>query len=111
MAAGSPNVTVMQHDVSRIDLTVVLPSPNPSGSQSGLRELLHDGSLQDVEGFIASRNDPGCRIQEAEKLIQSQQALGICFDPSEQIPVDKLIAMEERDRDELAKWQESDGPQ
>jgi hypothetical protein len=111
MEASPLNVTVARHDDSGIDLTVVLPIPNPSGSQSGVRALLQDGSLQDVDGFIASREDPGSRFLEAEKLIQTQQALGICFDPTEQMPVGKLIAMEERDRDELAKWQESNGSQ
>jgi hypothetical protein len=98
-------------DMQGIDLTVVLPIQNPSAAQSGVMALLEEDSLNDVGGFIASRDDPVGKVHEAEKLLQIQQNLGLSFDPNVLIPVDKVVLMEDRDRSELAKWQESNGPQ
>jgi hypothetical protein len=98
-------------DMQGIDLTVVLPIQNPSVAQSGVMALLEEDSLNDVGGFIASRDDPVGKVHEAEKLLQIQQNLGLSFDPNVLIPVDKVVLMEDRDRSELAKWQESNGPQ
>jgi hypothetical protein len=94
-----------------IELTVDLSTPISQIGQSGVQALLNEGSIHYVDGFIASREDPVCRVQEAEKLIEVQQALGISFDPNDQPPVDRLITMEDRDRKELANWQESNGCQ
>jgi hypothetical protein len=90
---------------------VDLSTPISQIGQSGVQALLNEGSIHDVDGFIASREDPVCRVQEAEKVIEVQQDLGISFDPNDQPPVDRLITMEDRDRKELANWQESNGCQ
>jgi hypothetical protein len=108
---NSEGTNLMHQDRPGIELSVVLPLQNPSVAQSGVRALLNDDSLLDVDGFLESRNDPVVKLQEAEKLIQVQQELGICFDSNIPIPTDHLVCMEERDRGELANWQESDGPQ
>ncbi|MCH86280.1 DUF4283 domain protein [Trifolium medium] len=94
-----------------IDLTVVLHSRNPPVSHSGVQLLLGEHSLQDVDGFLTSRDDPVCKTLEAEALITVQQDLGILFNSADEIPTDRLINLEDRDRNELAKWQESNGPQ
>jgi hypothetical protein len=107
--AGSEGNTLKQHDMPGIELSVVLPIQNPSVAQSGVRALLCDDSLLDVDGFLESRKDPVVKIQEAEKLIQVQQELGIYFDPNIPIPTGQLVCMEDN-RGDLANWQESDGP-
>jgi hypothetical protein len=98
-------------DAPGIVLEVVLPAPTPISGQSGVQLVMGDHSLHDVEGFLASRGDPGGALLEAENLIQLQQDLGVSFNPNEQVPIDRLLQMEDRDRKDLAKWQESNGPQ
>ncbi|MCI17968.1 hypothetical protein A2U01_0039119, partial [Trifolium medium] len=95
--AESDQLCPVREELPGVDLSVVLPSPIPHVGQSGVQELLHEGSIQDVEGFIASREDPICKVQEAEKIIQVQQALGLNFDSQDQLPTDKLVSMEDRD--------------
>ncbi|WJX34866.1 hypothetical protein P8452_22934 [Trifolium repens] len=63
---------VVRHEIPGIVLTVDLSSPQTQVGQSGVQALMHEGSIHDVEGFIASRDDPVCRIQEADKLIDIQ---------------------------------------
>jgi hypothetical protein len=92
-------------------LEVVLPMANPTPGQSGIQLLMGEHSIRDVEGFLAAREDGGGNVLEAEKLVQIQQDLGVSFNSSEQVPVDRLQKMEERDRSELANWKESNGHQ
>ncbi|MCI56200.1 hypothetical protein A2U01_0077451, partial [Trifolium medium] len=68
--AESDQLCSVREELPGIDLSVVLPYPNTHVGQSGVLVLLHEGSIQDVEGFIASREDPVCKVQEAEKIIQ-----------------------------------------
>jgi hypothetical protein len=98
-------------DVPGIVLEVVLLAPIPNSGQSGVQLVMGDHSLHDVEGFLASRGDPGGVLLEAEKLTQLQQDLRVSFNPNEQVPIDCLLQMEDRDRKDLANWQESNGPQ
>ncbi|MCI12325.1 hypothetical protein A2U01_0033429, partial [Trifolium medium] len=94
-----------------IDLSVVLAFPNASAGRLGVHMLLNEHSMQDVEGFLSARETTDFKTLEAEKLALAQQDLGIHFDTVEGVPIDRLIIMEDRDRGELAKWQESNGPQ
>ncbi|MCI27607.1 hypothetical protein A2U01_0048806, partial [Trifolium medium] len=94
-----------------IDLAAIPPAVTVNSGQSGIQVLMDEQFLQDVEGFLAARHDPGGRRLEAEKLFEIQQDLGLSFHPKEQPPVDILMKMEDREICELAKWQESNGPQ
>ncbi|MCI55793.1 hypothetical protein A2U01_0077044, partial [Trifolium medium] len=51
-----------------IDLSVVLSATTGSSRQSEIRVLMDDQALQDVEGLIASRDDPIGKVLEVEKL-------------------------------------------
>jgi hypothetical protein len=93
------------------ELEVVLPIEIPIAGQSGVHVLLNEDNLQDVQGFLHSREDPGGKIKEAEQLIEIQQELGVIFDTNKQASVDLLLKMEDRDRNELVQWQESNGCQ
>jgi hypothetical protein len=93
------------------ELEVVLPISTPNPAQSGVQALLGEHSLIDVAGFLEAREDPGGKLLEAEKLVEIQKDLGVSFNPADQVPVDRLLKMEERDRVELAQCQEYHGPQ
>ncbi|MCI66953.1 hypothetical protein A2U01_0088211, partial [Trifolium medium] len=64
-----------------IDLAVIPHVVTVNSGQSGLQVLMGEQSLQDVEGFLAARDDPGGRLLEAEKLFEIQQDLGLSFHP------------------------------
>ncbi|MCI42380.1 hypothetical protein A2U01_0063617, partial [Trifolium medium] len=64
---------------------------------------MDEQALQDVAGFIASRDDPIGKVLEVEKLIEIQKDLGVSFDSEEQAPVDRLLKLEDRDIGDLAK--------
>ncbi|MCI27504.1 hypothetical protein A2U01_0048703 [Trifolium medium] len=92
-----------------IDLAVCLPFQNEPLSDSGVRLLLCEDSLKDVDGFIEARKSPLLVDLEAQKLLDDQQDLGVNFEREEELPVEKMVNMEVRDRGELSKCQESMG--
>jgi hypothetical protein len=89
---------------------VVLPFHNLEGSDSGVRFLLNDESLKDVDGFIEGRGSPRVIELEATKLLSNQQELGMNFvQGQEELPVNGMVEMEVRDRGKLNVDQESNG--
>jgi hypothetical protein len=86
-----------------------LPFQNGSRLESGLHLLLDDNSVKDVEGFIAARDSPTIIELEAKKLLQDQQELGFNFNSTEELPVDRMVNMEGRDREKRPLGQEQDG--
>jgi hypothetical protein len=92
-------------------LEVVLPFQQAPQVQSGVNLLLREESLQDVNGFLASRDNPESKILEAKKLMCEQQELGFSFDHNLEEPIGRMVGMEGRDRSEFLKRQESSRPQ
>jgi hypothetical protein len=92
-------------------LEVVLPFPFVNRNQSGVEHLLREESLQDVEGYLASRDNPAVNVLEAEKLLGEQQKVGFNFDQQEPAPIARMVGMEGKDREEFAKNQGSNHPQ
>jgi hypothetical protein len=94
-----------------LNLEVVLPFEPGSNSQSGLNLLLNEDSIQDVDGFIAARNNPEAKVLEAQKLLSEQHKVGFNFDQNEVAPIGRMMDMEDRDRVESLKRQGSFRPQ
>jgi hypothetical protein len=67
--------------------------------------------MWNLEGFLASRDNPEVKKLEAQKLLCEQQKVGFSFDQHQQAPIDRMVDMEGRDRDEFSKRQESSRPQ
>jgi hypothetical protein len=107
----APVLTQQFHNAEGLELSVVLPLFNPVNSDSGVRLLLNEESLNDVEGFKATRDDPVVMGLEAAKLLENQQVFGMNFDNNEELPVDRMVTMEVRDRSKLTVDQESNGYQ
>jgi hypothetical protein len=82
-----------------------------NASSSGVRQLLNEDTIKDVDGFILARDDPETIDQEARKLLANQQELGFNFDQMQDLPVDRMVTMEVRDRGKLPIGQESNGLQ
>jgi hypothetical protein len=109
---STKQVEVEQHHNSQgLDLSVCLPFPVGNASSSGVRQLLNEDTIKDVDGFILARDDPETIDQEARKLLANQQELGFNFDQMQDLPVDRMVTMEVRDRGKLPIGQESNGLQ
>jgi hypothetical protein len=100
-AQGSPGLV----------LEVVLPFQQSNQAQSGVNLLLRDESLHDVEGFLATRDNPETKMLEAKRLMREQQELGLSFDQNAEESIGRMVGMEDRDRGEFLKRQESSRPQ
>ncbi|WJX69159.1 hypothetical protein P8452_53444 [Trifolium repens] len=92
-------------------LEVILPFQQGPQPQSGVNLLLRDESLQDVEGFLAARDNPEGKILEAQKLLDEQLQLGFTFDHQVEKPIARMVGMEDRDREECVKRQGPARPQ
>jgi hypothetical protein len=88
------------------ELSIVLPFHSDTIADSGVRLLLNEESLNDVEGFIEARDDPVIMELEAQTLLGKQQELGVNFEINEELPVKRMINMEVRDRGKLPEEQE-----
>ncbi|MCI64899.1 hypothetical protein A2U01_0086157, partial [Trifolium medium] len=55
---GSPTDLEVTHHSEGLDLAVVLPFGNVPASQSGVKLLLDEESLLDVDGYLAARDNP-----------------------------------------------------
>jgi hypothetical protein len=102
---------VEHHPINEeFELSVVLPFHNLEGSDSGVRFLLNDESLKDVDGFIEARGSPTVIELEATKLLSNQQELGMNFVQGQEVlPVNRMVEMEGRDRGKLNVDQEANG--
>ncbi|MCI50112.1 hypothetical protein A2U01_0071356, partial [Trifolium medium] len=59
-----------------IELAVVLLATNVNSGQSGVRVLMEEHVLLEVESPLDPREDHDCKVMEAKKLIEIQQELG-----------------------------------
>jgi hypothetical protein len=64
-----------------------------------------------VEGFFAARATPEAKRLEAQKLLSLQNEVGFSFKQQEESTMEKLIELEDRDREEFVKNQGSNGNQ
>jgi hypothetical protein len=60
---------------------------------------------------VVACNNPDSKILEANKLLSEQQELGFNFDLREEVPIGRMLGMEDRDRGNFEKCQESTHPQ
>jgi hypothetical protein len=107
----TPTEVVESQTSKGIQLEVVLPIHPPSHSQSGVELLLREDNVQDVEGFFAARATPEAKRLEAQKLLSLQNEVGFSFKQHEESTIEKLIELEDRDREEFVKNQGSNGNQ
>jgi hypothetical protein len=97
------------HNSQGLELSVCLPFPVGIASSSGVRHLLNEDTINDVNEFILARDNPAAVDQEARQLLANQQELGFNFDQMQELPVDRMVTMEVRDRGKLPYGQESNG--
>jgi hypothetical protein len=64
----------------------------------GENRLLNDDSLKDVEGFAAAKRNSEFILDEASKILEIQQGLGLNFTNCETDPLNLLVEMEYRDQ-------------
>jgi hypothetical protein len=83
--------------------------PNPVLSSSGLNVILAEAHLDDVDGFVTNREEAVAKISEAEHILQIQTDLGLNFVENNQRTVERLIQLEDRDREELNRDVEVQG--
>jgi hypothetical protein len=90
----------------------VSPSGVPGApQQSGVNFIMGEDDLEDVDGFIAKREEPVAKISEAELILQIQSDLGLNHVEGIQASVDNLIQLEDRNRAELNKHVEANRSQ
>jgi hypothetical protein len=99
------------HSPQDLNLEVVLPFHSEFRSQSGVNLLLNEDSIHDVNGFALARDNPEAIALEAQKLMSEQKKVGFTFDPQEEVPTDRMVTMEVRDRVEFSKSRELPRPQ
>jgi hypothetical protein len=102
---------VQQQQVPEMELMVCLPFGNSQRADSGIQHLLNEESLKNVDGFIETRESPRLIELEANKLLEDQQVLGVNFNLEKEVPVEKMVKMEARDKSKLQLNQESNGVQ
>jgi hypothetical protein len=78
-------------------------------SQSGVDLILGDNFGDDMDIVELGRNDPGDKRSDAEHILEIQLDLGLNFIEEKEVTVDRLVGLEERDRENLARCQESHG--
>jgi adenylate kinase family enzyme len=88
-------------------LEIVLPFQQATHARSGVDLLLQEDNLQNVEGYVTNRATLDAKKAEAQKLLVVQKELGFNFAQEEDLMVERLIEMEDRDREEFVKNQES----
>jgi hypothetical protein len=97
------------HDSQGLSLSVCLPFPVAITTDSGLRQLLNEDSIKDVEGFLEAHDSPTVQKLEAQKLLCNQQEVGINFDAKEALPINRMVNMEVRDREKSKLDLEANG--
>jgi hypothetical protein len=112
VGGGNQESGIVQHSNPQgLELSVCLPFPANFEPESGVRHLLNEDTIKDVDGFVAARESPLIMEAEANQLLMNQKGLGFNFVQSEVVPVDRMVNMEIRDREKLSLDQESNGIQ
>jgi hypothetical protein len=90
-------------------LEVVLPIDRNRSQQSGLKLLMAEEDLNDVDEFVVKRRSPEAKRLEVEELLQIQKDLGTSFDLREQNITARMIDHEDRDREKFEECEEPMG--
>jgi hypothetical protein len=99
---------VQQQQSPEMELTVCLPFHTDQTADSGIQHLLNEDSLKNVDGFIEARESPRVIELEATKLVEDQLVLGVNFN-TEEVPIERMVKMEARDKHKLQLNQEPNG--
>jgi hypothetical protein len=78
-------------------------------SQSGVDLILGDTFGDEMEDVELGRNVTEDNRSDAEHILEIQLDLGLSFKEGNEATVDRLVGLEERDRENLARCQESHG--
>jgi hypothetical protein len=78
---------------------------------SGMKVVMGEEDLEDVEGYVRNREDPIAKVSEAELILQIQSDLGLNFVEGVNATVENLKKLEDRDRVDLQNYLESNGSQ
>ncbi|CAJ2637211.1 unnamed protein product [Trifolium pratense] len=100
VSVAIPTKDQVTHNSVGFDLAVMLLFGDEPVAQSGVHLLLDEESLQNVDGFLATRDNQLANKQEANKLLQVQKTLGVVFHGTEEEQVERMVNMEVRDRKE-----------
>jgi hypothetical protein len=104
---GEQPVAEQHHDPQGLNLSVCLPFQSGNVSNSGMRMILDEDALNDVDGFIDGRDSPSVMKTEALKLLENQQELGFNFATTEEESISRMVNMEVRDREKMKNDLES----
>jgi hypothetical protein len=77
------------------------PGINNNSLPSGVNVIMCGEDADDIEGFNLRRELPNAKVSEAELIVQIQAELGLNFIDGVQNPVENVMMLEDRDRDEL----------
>jgi hypothetical protein len=102
--------TLSNPDGNSIDC-VLNTAPVGNMSSSGINLLLGDETLEEVEVFVANRQGPEAKRQEAELILEIQADMGLNFVEEKEGLVEHLVELEERYREKLARTEERQGYQ
>jgi hypothetical protein len=92
-----------------IQLEVVLPSVGSRSQHSGLRLMMGEEDLNDVDEFVVRRRSPEAKRREAVELLQIQCDLGTSVDQRKQNLMSRMIDHEDRDREKFEGCEEMAG--
>jgi hypothetical protein len=81
-------------EVTSVGVSASTPDPPTPGRNC----LLNDDSLKDVDGFAVSKRKPEFVVDEATKILEIQQGLGLNFSTCATDPMKLLVEMEYRDQ-------------
>jgi hypothetical protein len=101
--------TVVEDSLPQVSTEVGVGIQAVVGNQSGVNLILEGDSGDEVEELITNRKDPVSKRQEAEKILEIQSDLGITFHEDKNTTVDRLLVLEDRDREKLEGSLENHG--
>jgi hypothetical protein len=77
--------------------------------QSGVNFILGEELLEDIDGFENNIREPVAKRLVAEQILAIQTDLGLTFQEDNNTTVNKLMELEDRDREQLARCQGEGG--
>jgi hypothetical protein len=107
--SGTQQIVTSPGSPVAIQLEVVLPIDRNRSQQSGLKLLMAEEDLNDVDEFVVKRRSPEAKRLEVEELLQIQKDLGTSFDLREQNITARMIDHEDRDREKFEECEEPMG--
>jgi hypothetical protein len=77
--------------------------------QSGVNFILGEELLEDIDGFENNIREPVAKRLVAEQILAIQTDLGLTFQEDNNTTVNRLMELEDRDREQLARCQGEGG--